>query len=122
MKSILKLNDGFIKYHGCSLYRRDRTNILVTKNRSCKTPINQCFWMNALNIKSKIRTRYNELHDSICFKNNYKTQFKNEAKNNHESYSSEYESNTDSNTESDTESNTDETGYSSDRLIIDENK
>ena len=122
MKSILKLNDGFIKYHVCGLYRRDGTNILVTKNRSCKTPMNQCFWMNALNVKSKIRTRFKELHDSICLKSNYKTQYKNEAKNNHESYSSEYESNTDSNTESDTESNTDETEYSSDRLIIDENK
>ena len=119
MKSILKLEDGFIKFHGCGLYTRDGTNILVTKNRPCKSPINQCFWINASNVKSKIRTRFNELNDSICFKSNYKTQYKNEAKNNHESYSSKYESNTELDTESNAES---ETGYSSDRLIIDENK
>ena len=29
MKNILKLNDGFIKFHGCGIYRRDGTNILI---------------------------------------------------------------------------------------------
>ena len=119
MKNILKLNDGFVKFHGCGIYRRDGTNILVTKKRPCKFPINQCFWMNPSDIKSKIRTRFRELNDLVINKSNYKTQYKNESKNNHECYSTEEESNTDSNTESDAES---ETGYSSDRLIIDENK
>ena len=75
--------------------------------------------MKPSDVKSKIRTRYNELNDLIYIKGNYKIQYKNESKNNHESYSTEEDSNTESNTESETES---ETGYSSDRLIIDENK
>ena len=119
MKNILKLNDGFVKFHGCGIYRRDGTNILVTKKRPCKFPINQCFWMNPSDVNSKIRTRFSELNDLVINKSNYKTQYKNESKNNHECYSTEEESNTDSNTESDTES---ESGYASDRLIIDENK
>ena len=75
--------------------------------------------MNPSDIKSKIRTRFRELNDLVINKSNYKTQYKNESKDNHECYSTEEESNTDSNTESDAES---ETGYSSDRLIINENK
>ena len=113
MKNILKINDGFVKFHGCGIYRRDGTNILVTKKRPCKFPINQCFWMNPSDVNSKIRTRFRELNDLVINKSHYKTQYKNEAKNNHECYSTEEE---ESNTESDTES---ETGYSSDRLIID---
>ena len=115
MKNILKINDGFVKFHGCGIYRRDGTNILITKKRPCKFPINQCFWMNPSDVNSKIRTRFRELNDLVINKNHYKTQYKNEAKNNHECYSTEEESNTESDTES-------ETGYSSDRLIVDENK
>ena len=34
------LQDGFIKYHGCGLYHRDGSNVLVTKWRDCSKPIN----------------------------------------------------------------------------------
>ena len=111
MKSIKNLQDGFIKLHGYGIYRRDGTNILVTKKRPCDKPINSCFWMNTSNIKSQIRTRQREYNDIIYHCDKYKTQYKNEYKTNHESYSSDYESNTESDTDSDT-----------DKLVIDEDK
>ena len=30
-KIVKNLQDGFIKYHGCGIYRRDGTNVLITK-------------------------------------------------------------------------------------------
>ena len=111
MKSVKNLQDGFIKYHGCGLYRRDGTNILVTNKRPCKFPITNCFWMDSANVKRQIRTRFRKCNDEIILHSIYKTQYQKEAKTNHESYSSEYESNTESDNESD-----------SDRLVIDENK
>ena len=63
MKSVKNLQGGFIKYHGCGLYRRDGTNILVMKKRLCKFPITNCFWMDSVNIKSQIRTRFRECNN-----------------------------------------------------------
>ena len=123
MKNISKIENDFIKFHGCGIYRRDGTKVLVTKKRPCNFPIKQCFWMKPSDIKSKIRTRNSELNDLVCFKTNLKTQYKNESKSNHEYYSTEEESNTDSDNQPDNLSDTEsETGYSSDRLIIDEDK
>ena len=28
---VKKLQDGFIKFHGCGLYHRDGSNVLITK-------------------------------------------------------------------------------------------
>ena len=42
MKNIVKnLQDGFIKYHGCGVCRRDGTNVLITKKNPCYNPINK---------------------------------------------------------------------------------
>ena len=32
-KSVKNLQDGFIKFHGCGVYRRDGTNKLSTKKK-----------------------------------------------------------------------------------------
>ena len=42
-KIVENLQDGFIKYHGCGIYRKDGTNVLITKKRLCYKPINACF-------------------------------------------------------------------------------
>ena len=34
-----KLDNNFISYHGCGLYRMDGSNVLITKDFPCSTPI-----------------------------------------------------------------------------------
>ena len=62
---IKKLQDGFIKYHGCGLYHRDGTNVLVTKWRGCAKPINACFWMRPEHVQKKVTTHRRELTQTI---------------------------------------------------------
>ena len=59
-KIVKNLQDGFIKYHGCGIYRRDGTNVLITKKRLCYKPTNACFWILGNDVNKKVRTRNNE--------------------------------------------------------------
>ena len=34
-----KLDNNFISYHRCGLYRMDGSNVLITKDFPCSTPI-----------------------------------------------------------------------------------
>ena len=74
-RSIKNLQNDFIRYHGCGVYRIDGTNVLCTKRNPCSNPINACFWMKANDAVPNVRTRYSELTDgvfqSIAFKNRY---------------------------------------------------
>ena len=51
--SVNNLQDGFIRYHGCGIYRRDGRNVLVTKRGPCYKPTNACFWMLDEDVKKK---------------------------------------------------------------------
>ena len=42
---VKNLQDGFISFHGCGVYHRDCSNVLITKKRPCTQPIIECFWM-----------------------------------------------------------------------------
>ena len=75
MKSIKNLQNNFIKFHGCGLYRKDGTNILCTKKRPCLKPINNCFWMKSKDTTNKIRTRNKELNDEILMSNSLKNEY-----------------------------------------------
>ena len=117
MKNIVKnLQDGFIKYHGCGVCRRDGTNVLITKKNPCYNPINACFWMLGNHVNKKVRTRNNEANDGIyplqSLKRPYQTEIK--RKKQYQYYSTDESSN-----ESDESS--DELAYDSDdnKLIID---
>ena len=55
-KSVKNLQDGFIRYHGCGIYRRDETKVLITKRRVCYKPTNACFWMLDEDVEKKVRT------------------------------------------------------------------
>ena len=52
-KSVKNLQDGFIRYHGCGIYRRDETKVLITKRRVCYKPTNACFWMLGEDVEKK---------------------------------------------------------------------
>ena len=52
-KSVKNLQDGFIKFHGCGIYRRDGSKVLCTKTRPCFKPVNACFWMIGEGVKKK---------------------------------------------------------------------
>ena len=55
-RAVKNLQDGFIKYHGCGIYHRDGSNVLVTKGRSCSNPTNACFWMQGEHVNEKVQT------------------------------------------------------------------
>ena len=75
MKSIKNLQNNFIKFHGCGLYRKDGTNVLCTKKRPCLKPINNCFWMKSKDTTNKIRTRNKELNDEMLMSNSLKNEY-----------------------------------------------
>ena len=110
-KSIKNIQDGFIKFHGCGVYRRDGTNVLYTKKRPCSNPINACFSMRSKDVTKKVRTRERELNERVYTSQSLKIHYQNELKKNHESYS------TDTNTDTD-----DTDSIESDKLIIDTSK
>ena len=118
MKNIVKnLQDGFIKYHGCGVYRTDGTNVLITKKRPCFNPTNACFWMLASDINKKVRTRNNEANDRIYHRQSLKRQYQTELKRKKQY---QYYSTGESSNES-TDESSDESAYDSDdnKLIID---
>ena len=66
MSKIVKiLHDGFIKYHGCGIYHRDGSNVLITKDRGCSRPIDACFWMKPEHVHKKVTARTRELNKTI---------------------------------------------------------
>ena len=77
-KSVKNLQDGFIKYHGCGIYRRDGTNVLVTKRKRCYKPTNACFWMSSEDVEKKVRTRNRELNERIYHSQSLKRQYQSE--------------------------------------------
>ena len=77
-KSVKNLQDGFIKYHGCEIYRRDGTNVLVTKRKRCYKPTNACFWMSSEDVEKKVRTRNRELNERIYHSQSLKRQYQSE--------------------------------------------
>ena len=74
-KSVKSLQDGFIKFHGCGVYRRDGSNVLCTKTRPCFKPVNACFWMLGKDVKKKVRTRNRELNERIYHSQSLKKQY-----------------------------------------------
>ena len=56
-KSVKNLQDGFIKFHGCGIYRRDGSKVLCTKTRPCFKPVNACFWMIGEGVKKSSNTK-----------------------------------------------------------------
>ena len=81
MKNIVKnLQDGFIKYHGCGVCRRDGTNVLTTKKNPCYNPINAYFLMLGNHVNKKVRTRNNEANDRLYPLQSLKLQYQTEIK------------------------------------------
>ena len=112
-KSVKNLQDGFIKFHGCGVYRRDGSNVLCTKTRPCFKPVNACFWMLGEDVKKKARTRNRELNERIYHGQFLKKQYQSELikRKQYECYS----------TESDDSSSDNNSNYDSDdnKLVID---
>ena len=77
-KSFKNLQHGFIKFHGCGVYRKDGSNILCTKTRPCFKPVNACFWMLGEDVKKKVRTRNRELNERIYQSQSLKRQHQSE--------------------------------------------
>ena len=77
-KSVKSLQDGFIKYHGCGVYRRDGSNVLCTKSRPCFKPVNACFWMLGKDVNKKVRTRNKELNERVYHSQSLKNQYQSE--------------------------------------------
>ena len=102
-RSYKKLQDSFIKFHGCGVYRKDGTNVLVTNKRPCFNPINDCFWMKIEDTTNKVRTRKTEHNENIFISNYLKSQYRTELSTKHESYSTDSDS--DSDTDADSKSN-----------------
>ena len=69
-----RLSNNFISYHGCGIYRLDGSNVLVTKDFPCSTPIRDCFWMKAEDAANIIRTRSTRA-DQIIEKQLYKNYY-----------------------------------------------
>ena len=112
-KSVKNLQDGFIKFHGCGIYRRDGTNVLVSKKGPCDNPINACFWMLDEDVIKKVRTRNREYNERIYYSQSLKNQYQKELikRKQYQYYSTDEDSDTD--TDTDTESN------DSTKLVID---
>ena len=116
-KIVKNLQDGFVKYHGCGLYHRDGSNVLVTKWRGCSKPINACFWMKTEDVRKNVYTRRRELTATIHNRKllqQYVSELVRRG-----SFTSTFYS-TDSGTDSDSDTDT-EPEYNSDdnRLVID---
>ena len=116
-KSVKSLQDGFIKYHGCGVYRRDGSNVLCTKSRPCFKPVNACFWMLGKDVNKKVRTRNKELSERVYHSQSLKNQYQSELIKKNQ-YQYQFYS-TDEETMSDTSSN--DSDYDSDdsKLVID---
>ena len=74
MEKMQKKLDNFISYHGCRLYRMDGSNVLITKDFPCSTPIKNCFWMKPEHTTHSIRTRgrrADEIMEKPLYKNFY---------------------------------------------------
>ena len=105
------MQDGFIKFHGCGVYRRDGSNVLSTKRRPFKNPVNACFWMLGEDVTKKVRTRNREFNEKVYHSQSFKNQYQIELikRKQYQYYS----------TDDETESN-DETDDSDDnKLVID---
>ena len=77
-KSVKNLQDGFIKYHGCGVYRRDGSNVLCTKLNPCIKPTNACFWMLSEDVNKKVRTRNKEFNERVYHSQSLKKQYQSE--------------------------------------------
>ena len=112
-KSVKNLQDDFIKFHGCGIYRRDGSNVLSTKKRPCNNPINACFWMLGKDVIKKVRTRNKEFNERVYYSQSLKNQYQRELikRRQYQYYSTDEDSDTD--TDTDTESN------DSHKLVID---
>ena len=112
-KNVKNLQDGFIRYHGCGIYRRDGTNVLVTKRRPCYKTTSACFWMLDEDVEKNVRTRNRESNERIYHSQSLKKQYQAELikRKQHEYYS----------TESDDSSSDNNSNYDSDvnKLLID---
>ena len=104
-KSVKNLQDGFIKFQGCGVYRRGGTNVLSAKKRPCDNPINACFWMLGEDVIKKVRTRNREFNERVYYSQSLKKQYQRELikRKQYQYYSTDENSDTD--TDTDTESN-----------------
>ena len=121
-RAVKNLQDGFIKYHGCGIYHRDGSNVLVAKGRSCSNPTKPCFWMQGEHVNKKVQTRKREYDATIHRSQNLKKQYASELcrqNPNTTFYSTDDETISDSDTDSNVSGL--ELTYDSDdnRLIID---
>ena len=80
MKTVKNLQDGFIKYHGCSIYHRDGSNVLVTKRRPCSRPTNAYFWMQSEHVHKKVCTRKKEYNATVYRTNHLNKHYHSELK------------------------------------------
>ena len=62
---VKNLQDGFINFHGCGVYHRDGSNVLITKKRPCYHPITECFWMQPEHVHKKVTTRKRESSKTV---------------------------------------------------------
>ena len=103
------MQDGFIKYHGCGIYHRDGSNVLVTKQRPCSRPTNACFWMQSEHVHKKVCTQKKEYNATVYRTNHLKKQYHSELKKQNPNitfYSTDDETMSDSDSDSDSDSNT----------------
>ena len=77
-KSVKNLQDGFIKYHSCGVYRRDGSNVLCIKLNPCIKPTNACFWMLNEDVNKKVRTRNKEFNERVYHSQSLKKQYQSE--------------------------------------------
>ena len=122
MEKIQKqLENNFVSYHGCGIYRLDGSNILITKDFPCSNPFSKCFWMNPIDAKNIIVTRNKNkerIQRNPYYKNYY---FKIDAAiRSYNSYYSDSES-TDSNSTEMSSNISDVSDVSYQSLIINEN-
>ena len=114
-KNVKNLQDGFIKYRGCGVYRRDGSNVLCTKSRPCFKSVNACFWMLGKDVNKKVRTRNKELNERVYHSQSLKNQYQSELikKIQYQFYS------TDEEIMSDTSSNDSDYDSDNNKLVID---
>ena len=111
-------------YHGCGVYHRDGSNVLITKRRSCSIPVNACFWMQGNHVNKKVRTRKREYDATVYHSKNLQKQYESELarqKPNITFYSTDDETMSDTDTDTDSNVSNVELAYDSDdnRLVID---
>ena len=98
---VKNLQDGFINFHGCGLYHREGSNVLITKKRPCYHPIIECFWMRPEHVHKKVTTRKRESSKTVHLASIYRKYIQQLHGGKVNYYSTDEDSETDSDTDSD---------------------